>query len=603
MATLTSNISNVSLTVSGNTQQSTTISWSLPSVPNGATITSCTLTGTATASMSKGSATITVNGQTVSSGSNFTINLGTGNTTSSVTATAQGGNKNARGTVTFSNLVYTITYPANYIVTFVDWDGAVLKTETVTEGNSATAPTSPIRDRYIFTGWDKSFSSITSDLTITAQYEQIIYYTVTFLDYDGTILKIQEVEKGSSAAAPETYRYGYESTGWSVDFSNVTSNITTMAQYIAINTFSVKEDGNWTNIIKIFKKINGIWVEQNNNDWTSIFDASVRYVGKEKPVTPSAILYSDGYMIFLDDEIIDYSHGDIVGVYTGWDINHYTALYEIPWYNSRSSIINVLFNSESTKPISMCDWFHNCYNLTSLDLSSFNTSNVTDMSSMFSGCTDLISLDLSSFDTSNVTDMDSMFGNCSSLTSLDLSSFDTSNVTNMVSMFYKCSSLTSLDLSSFNTSNVITPNSMFYGCTDLTSIDLSSFDTSNVTDMSNMFSNCSSLTSIDLSSFDTSNVTNMTYMFYGCTDLISINLSSFNTSNVTQIGSMFYNCSSLIELDISNFDMANVANEVSMFKGCTNLQTIYVKDETAKTKIETSTGFPSTATVIIGNPT
>ena len=43
---------------------------------------------------------------------------------------------------------------------------------------------------------------------------------------------------------------------------------------------------------------------------------------------------------------------------------------------------------------------------------------------------------------------------CSSLTSLNLSNFNTNNVTNMSYMFNKCSSLTSLNLSNFNTNNV-----------------------------------------------------------------------------------------------------------------------------------------------------
>ena len=54
--------------------------------------------------------------------------------------------------------------------------------------------------------------------------------------------------------------------------------------------------------------------------------------------------------------------------------------------------------------------------LTSLDVSSFDTSNVIDMSSMFDGCYALTSLDLSSFDTSNVTSIDFMFYNCVSIT-------------------------------------------------------------------------------------------------------------------------------------------------------------------------------------------
>ena len=63
--------------------------------------------------------------------------------------------------------------------------------------------------------------------------------------------------------------------------------------------------------------------------------------------------------------------------------------------------------------------------------------------------------------------MYSMFTNCSSLTSLDLSSFDTSNVTNIGMMFYNCLSLTSLDLSNFDTSNVTTMSSMFISCSKL----------------------------------------------------------------------------------------------------------------------------------------
>ena len=42
-----------------------------------------------------------------------------------------------------------------------------------------------------------------------------------------------------------------------------------------------------------------------------------------------------------------------------------------------------------------------------------------------------------------------MFKGCSKLTSLNLTSFDTSIVNEMSSMFYGCSDLTSLDLSSF----------------------------------------------------------------------------------------------------------------------------------------------------------
>ena len=577
MATLTTNISNVSLTVSGTTQQSATISWTCPSVPSGLTISSCTLTGTATASMSKGSATITVNGTSVSSGSNFTINLGTGNTTSSVAATAKGGNKNAAGTVTLSNLVYTVNYTeplVTYTVTFVDWDGTVLKTQTVESGSSATAPSNPSREGYNFTGWDKDATNITSDIIVTAQYSAIMYI-VTFVDWDGTVLKTEEVAYGSAAIAPAVNRYGYELTGWSVDFSNVTSNITTTAMYVTISVLMVKENGVWVNIPRIYKKISGSWVEQAVDNWGNLFDSNAVYAKRGLPV-PSAILYSDGAFIFSNYNVIDTSHGDVIAVYTGWDTDSY-SFNNIPWSDNLTKITNVYINN--IKPNNTAYWFYNLSYLTNVAFNNFDTSNVTNMNGMFDGCSALTILDVSNFDTSKVTDMGLMFYDCSSLITLDVSNFDTSNVTNMNGMFSNCHELTTLDVGNFDTSKVTNTSFMFKGCSSLTSLDLSNFDTSNVTDMKYMFSGCSALISLDLSNFDTSNVTNVTYMFDGCSMLESVDLSNCNFNNVSE-----YSWS-------------------AMFNGCTNPNlTIYVKDEATKTKIESSDGFPSTATVIIGSP-
>ena len=249
----------------------------------------------------------------------------------------------------------------------------------------------------------------------------------------------------------------------------------------------------------------------------------------------------------------------------------------------------------------MSSMFRGCSSLTSLDLSSFDTSSVTDMSAMFSGCSSLASLDLSSFDTSKVHYMsdcgpdwylEGMFSGCSSLTSLDLSSFDTSSVTDMRDMFYGCSSLASLDLSSFDTSSVTDMRGMFRDCSSLASLDLSSFDTSKVRYMCDysqdrpsegMFEGCSKLASLDLSSFDTSSVTDMRGMFRDCSSLASLDLSSFDTSKVRYMGlreygsdsgGMFYCCSSLTSLDLSSFDTSSVTNMSGMFSACSSLTSL-----------------------------
>jgi surface protein len=65
---------------------------------------------------------------------------------------------------------------------------------------------------------------------------------------------------------------------------------------------------------------------------------------------------------------------------------------------------------------------------------------------MFRKCSNLTTLDVSSFDTSKITDMVAMFSECSSLTELDLSSFAPSKDTHMGNMFERCSGLKKLTL-------------------------------------------------------------------------------------------------------------------------------------------------------------
>ena len=228
---------------------------------------------------------------------------------------------------------------------------------------------------------------------------------------------------------------------------------------------------------------------------------------------------------------------------------------------------------------SMISYFEGFGKMTSVDLSSLDTSEVTDMSKMFSQCYALSSLDLSEFDTSQVTDMSNMFYDCSGLTSLDVSKFDTSQVTNMSYMFENCRSLTSLDVSNFDTSQVTNMSNMFDNCVSLTSLDLSNFDTSQVTDMSDMFSYCSILTSLDVSNFDTSQVTNMSWMFSYCSSLTSLDVSNFDTSQITNMRWIFNGCRSLTSLDLRNFDTSKTTDMEKMFSSCSKLTKITVSNK------------------------
>jgi uncharacterized repeat protein (TIGR02543 family) len=57
-------------------------------------------------------------------------------------------------------------------VRFVDWNGTQLDAQVIKYGEDATKPADPTRDGYTFTGWDKTFTNVTEDLTVTAQYEK-----------------------------------------------------------------------------------------------------------------------------------------------------------------------------------------------------------------------------------------------------------------------------------------------------------------------------------------------------------------------------------------------------------------------------------------------
>lgn len=61
-----------------------------------------------------------------------------------------------------------------YTVTFKGADGKVLKEEKVETGKAASAPAAPDRTGYTFTGWDKSFDKVTTDMTVTAVYKQVM---------------------------------------------------------------------------------------------------------------------------------------------------------------------------------------------------------------------------------------------------------------------------------------------------------------------------------------------------------------------------------------------------------------------------------------------
>ena len=154
------------------------------------------------------------------------------------------------------------------------------------------------------------------------------------------------------------------------------------------------------------------------------------------------------------------------------------------------------------------------------------------MNKLFNECTSLEYLDLSNFNTSNVTNMEDMFNGCYKLENIiGINKFNTSYVVYMNKMFQDCKVLKDLDLSNFNTQNVINMEYMFNRCRNLEEIKgLNGFIAYKVTSLKSMFQDCNSLKSLDLdlSNLNISDNTNTEYMFYGCNKLPIEKIKGFN---------------------------------------------------------------------------
>ena len=267
--------------------------------------------------------------------------------------------------------------------------------------------------------------------------------------------------------------------------------------------------------------------------------------------------------------------------------------------------------------------FFNCANLSSLDLSNFNTAIVSDMSLMFGGCSVLSSLDLSNFYTKEVRDMSYMFSRCSALTTIYASDkFVTSKVQSGISMFSACKNLkgtilnykdskTDHTYANCGTNGYFTPVFEYAefneGTGTLTfrrglskpkgayALNLeasepgwlthkdeikevvfdASFADARPTSCYKWFWYCTNLATIEgIENLNTENVTNMGVMFCGCQKLSSLDLTNFNTGNVTNMSGMFGYCYGLTSLDLTSFNTANVTDMGQMFVACNGLASL-----------------------------
>lgn len=347
---------------------------------------------------------------------------------------------------------------------------------------------------------------------------------------------------------------------------------------------------------------------------------------------------ADIKLIKLGGHIIyEYNSSPSYGLYQPYQFREKSELTEV------ETIVNETHDNLSYM-------FYNCYNLESVNVEDWVTSNVTDMSYMFADCDSLKTLDLSKWDTRKVTNMDRIFHSCNSLTELDLSNFNTKCCNNTSASHWlmpHCDNLYTIRLDNCNRYTIqyiltradISHGNQYnppekigsirckksmaegieppygwefdYVAEDSTELRLyndiaDEFRGSTVTevrtivndshtDLRDMFATCDELASVNTEDWNTGNVTDMGYMFDSCSKLTSLDLSSFDTNNVINMDYMFAYCYRLTSVNLSNFNINESTNVDRMFHSCTKLKELRLDscNNVTISKIINSEWFPT----------
>lgn len=202
-----------------------------------------------------------------------------------------------------------------------------------------------------------------------------------------------------------------------------------------------------------------------------------------------------------------------------------------------------------------------------VDLTMISPKNETSLQYLFRRNTNLTHINASNWDTSNIISLAFAFAGMENIVSVDFADWNVSNVTNFYAMFDECRKIENIDVSKWNTSSARNMAYMFTS-NNLKSLDVSNFDTSKVTNMHAMFSGSKSLTRLDVSNFDTSNVLDFggvfSYWNHVCEEL---NISGLNLTKCTSMGSTFKSSNfKVIRCDglrLPNIDMSNIGLDTS----------------------------------------
>ena len=203
--------------------------------------------------------------------------------------------------------------------------------------------------------------------------------------------------------------------------------------------------------------------------------------------------------------------------------------------------------------------FWTCSSITELDLSNWtDTDKITNLYNCFNSCTNLTLLNLTGWDTSNLTRADQAFrsmGTAGAGCEVIMPDLDWTGLTFAAGGFYQAFASTKFSVSPNLTNWVLPPAQdpklyyLFYLCDGAVALDLSTWT-------------------------NTSSFTNFSFCFYG-SEFTSLNLTGWDTSNIALFNGAFQLTPNLTHITgLSGFDASNVGGTNDMrntFAGTPNL--------------------------------
>ncbi|MDX9692494.1 MAG: InlB B-repeat-containing protein, partial [Acholeplasmataceae bacterium] len=242
-----------------------------------------------------------------------------------------------------SNITLQAVYTKNgYTLSYIDFDDTVLLSMVIdfdTDLSNESEPTSPQREGYTFTGWDreKPDTMPAQDLTLQATYT-INQYNIYYVDFNDQLISFVSVDFGTDLSE-HTYpnnpsREGYTFTGWSG----------------AIPSTMPAEDI----IIEAEYSINSYMLTFRNTDESIVYSQSYNYGSNLSDITlpegPTKAGYSFTGWLY-QDEI--WTHQDVIitediTLYPSYDLLNYTINYNLNGgaFGSLSPILNYTVESE-----------------------------------------------------------------------------------------------------------------------------------------------------------------------------------------------------------------------------------------------------------------